>query len=91
MSDYIKREDAINAIFSNAFTPSVVRRVLRQIPSADVVERKRGEWELHNVIFDILKCTSCGSTINCNAFGEYYKKHWKFCPNCGAEMENRDG
>lgn len=38
MADYIKREDAINAIFSNKFTPSVVRRVLRQIPSADVVE-----------------------------------------------------
>lgn len=36
MTDYISREDAINAIFSNKFTPSVVRRVLRQIPSADV-------------------------------------------------------
>lgn len=58
-----------------------------EILAADVAPVRHGKWELYNVIFDILKCTSCGSTINCNDYGEYYMHHLKYCPYCGAKME----
>lgn len=56
------------------------------IPTADVVERKRGKWIVimneSNITFDECKCSECGVV-------EYFNKGWKkfkFCPNCGAEM-----
>ena len=36
------------------------------------------------------QCTSCGYYINFGQWGELYTKQFKFCPNCGAEMENED-
>ena len=46
--------------------------------SADVVERKRGEWFDRGSLS--CRCSNCG----CKSTKEY-----SFCPNCGADMRGR--
>ena len=52
-----------------------VINLLNKLPSADVVERKRGEW-----IVGTEQCTCCGS---------YGLISFNFCPNCGADMRGK--
>jgi len=51
------------------------------LPAADVVERKRGEWEVCESGNDCI-CTACHRYWIPN--GDQYDYH--YCPNCGAEM-----
>ena len=69
-------------------------------PTADVVERKRGKWEVHNILDyaqrptgrKVGKCPFCGYlTDEFMSRVDYYHKLTHFCPNCGAEMEGSDG
>ena len=72
--------------------------VLADIPSADVVERKRGKWiwDKDGVDWNIGAwcCSECGSrnaNIGCN--GNENPMWWsgsRFCPNCGADMRERE-
>lgn len=95
MSDYINREDAIQANiaqvefcksegldFSGKLHIDSVINNLKHIPAADVVERKHGEWIAVDPAYDYYKCSECrkGTTFD--------MKPYNFCPNCGAEMEN---
>ena len=83
MSDYIKREDAINAIIDAVATykPASIR--ISEIPPADVRENVRGEWieitnETEEWYWHPSKCSICGA--------EMLLSFDKFCPNCGADM-----
>ena len=53
---------------------------VKDFPAADVVERKRGEWETVGVgITERTRCSNCKST----------KGSWSkppFCNQCGADM-----
>ena len=52
---------------------------IKKIPSADVVERKRGEWYDRGSLS--CRCSNC----RCKSPEEF-----SFCPNCGADMrENK--
>ena len=86
MSEYIEKEVAIYAVHdefdeclvwdtSGLETANVVENVLDTIPPADVRPVVRGEW-----IDDgcITRCKYCGE--------EKEFPHWRFCPNCGADM-----
>ena len=95
MTDYIKREDAIKLCIDiidyrttelvdmGEVLPSekknVIKIAFKKLPSADVVERKRGEWiakanNPHNARW---LCSACNyATVS---------RH-NFCPNCGADM-----
>ena len=66
------------------------------MPTADVVERKRGKWKVYNILDyaqrptgrKILRCPFCGYlTDEFMSRVDYYHKLTHFCPNCGAEME----
>ena len=83
MSNYIKREEAIESVkdtyayFTGCGGEHFAHRALDDITSADVIERKRGEWEF--LRDGVIRCSIC----------EYTARPWQdthFCPNCGADM-----
>lgn len=100
MSDYIKRK-SIRKLYSHLDASRVtVPQVLTDIdatPSADVVERKGGEWirskEYKTIIgasaekdeifrtFWTYKCSECEEEYTDAQIVRY-----NFCPNCGAYM-----
>lgn len=98
MSDYIKRSDAIKAVWGDDINPSEdgmvyeaqshIDRDIRLIPSAD---RPSGEWIIgENENDGWCKCSACGyANITCEVYpvglGAY-----NFCPNCGARMKGAD-
>ena len=99
MSDYIKREDAIRAtanalrLQKEADFDFDAENLMNAIPSADVVERKKGEWivSAENDYYDVdgyhlitITCSNCGKKIDAeNGKGS------NFCSECGAIMTER--
>ena len=81
MSDYIKREDALNT-FSNAFYAGLAAKI-KAIPPADVAPVRHGHWIKHEAIKkgvkDSIECSACGVWID-----DMPRK--TFCPNCGSIM-----
>lgn len=67
---------------------------IRQLPSAQP-ERKRGRWIIHSDEAGyVVNCSECGNGYagrrKWNPAAEEYERPSlsKYCPNCGAEMEN---
>ena len=95
MTDYIKRETAIiraiKHVEDDELADAIVEE-LKKIPSADVVERKRGEWIAGESWSDgygmgeqygrCYVCSECSHVVQDN----YRKCSMNFCPNCGANM-----
>ena len=85
---YIKREDALAQV-NGAFMTETYKKI-EAVPSADVVERKRGKWIIgENENEGWCKCSVCGYTnstceVYSIGFGAY-----NFCPNCGSDMRER--
>lgn len=93
MSDLIRREDVVEALYqairttlTGTFTDSMSLAIAmaENIPSAEP-ERKKGEWVYDGIRgrFPACKCSICG----------YYENaDWallqgvNYCPNCGADM-----
>ena len=105
MSDLISRQDAIDELeyMSANYTGQGVREwhphireaqdVIRHIQSAEP-ERKTGtwigEWDAYDLdgepIVDIWRCSVCDKV-----FDEWEDKpDWKYCPNCGARLEDHE-
>ena len=96
MSDYIKRADAINAVadyllehrgtgtLNHIQDASVIINI--RCPSADVVERKRGEWQyIYKGKWVFRRCSCCEWTQTYDDT-KYMGYRYNFCPNCGADM-----
>lgn len=90
MAEYIKLDDAINAIADGAciFASSQLNigaamlRAFGKIKKADVRENVHGEWIPYNPIYsDVLCCSKCECEYM-PAEAEFFN----YCPNCGAEM-----
>ena len=74
-------DDYMQSFTANAGTYLVVRKILRSVPTADVVEVKHGEWDV-NVGMNFNKeriCPICKKRIESN--------YWEFCSHCGAKMD----
>ena len=56
---------------------------LDEIPAADVVEVRHGEWRYDG---DYKACSLCGTFVEWNTLGT---SHWKYCPYCGAKMDGK--
>ena len=90
MSDLIKREDAIKALYKYSFvSKDVIEREINAIPSAD---RPQGKW-----IDAEIPLESGGSMPIqvCNLCKTFYPLAYtggghRFCPNCGAKMKGAD-
>lgn len=82
MSDLIRREDAIKALYKyNFVTKEVIEREIRLIPSAD---RPRGEWiEQEDDYHHYWECSECGMGVGLDDIRN-------FCPNCGSRMKGAD-
>ena len=89
MSDFIDRQDAIDAIHkefdeicvwdeSGQATANEVENILYEVPSADP-ERKSGEWIVHDYALgrERYECSECKKRCDLG---------YDFCPNCGADM-----
>ena len=84
--DLIRRSDAIKVIMETCCYCSETE-VLTEIRNLPTIEPKQGEWKISNLPKGEMKyCSECG-------FGQYIKdeRMYNFCPNCGADMREREG
>ena len=84
MDEYIKREEAIEAVkhaWAKGLEPS---QYLEIIPAADVAPVLHGRWvEKEKYTFGIMyDCSLCENRILDNGHS------WNYCPNCGAIMNS---
>ena len=102
MSDLIRRSDAIEALHGevqitgkeNAMAVQhLIGRFtfnIANIPSADVIEPKRGEWKVRgNPERNLWECSLCRCTIYSESESDRNEFH-KWCGRCGARMKGAD-
>lgn len=71
-------------LFGTDELPNGIQSVIKNFPTADVVEVKHGRWEY---LYDgNYKCSECGSWWCCT---DLQIDEMNFCPNCGADMRER--
>lgn len=96
--EYIKKDDAIKVIENmhyrlqgNGLTYEFLLEHMRNVPSADVVERKRGEWIYKPDDYDesTWECSNCKEPWTL-IDGTPQDNNMNFCPNCGADMRGDD-
>lgn len=95
MSDFIRREDVVEALYQAIRTPltgtfadsmSLAIAMANNLPSAEP-ERKKGKWIKH--IDDLFPEESTEECSECHEMQFIWNgKCDKYCPNCGARMEN---
>lgn len=90
MTEYIKRKDAYDVACAEceAGTFYDIPSKIMALPSADVVERKRGKWE--TAYLDQVYAGCRPSVIYCSNCHIVSAFKTPFCPNCGADMRGKD-
>ena len=85
MTDYIKREDAIQAFDplqnQDWYTPWIVE-TLKDLTSADVAPVRHGRWYKNDQdkLLMRIRCSICNKAI-------YSGNYFAYCPICGARMD----
>lgn len=83
MTDYIKRDDALNA-FNNYFYAGITANI-NKIPSEDVEPVRHGHWI--EKAFRIM-CSDCGAEFKDEILYMIGNdEQMSYCPNCGARMD----
>lgn len=83
MTDYIKREDAIEEFeHRESYSATYIRGFLKHLPSADVAPVRHGrwldcEWESG---FKFVCCSECKRS-------DMDSRFYNYCPHCGAKMD----
>ena len=95
MNDLISRQAAIDCEYQVKIINDIeyvmlseVQMKMRKLPSAQP-ERKKGEWTDRSDGGRILH--PWWETYECSKCGQYGTRIWNFCPNCGADMREREG
>jgi len=92
MSDYIKREDALEQFDYydlGEYLTTQIRGMLMDVPSADVAPVRHGKYigtEFDGYadgcpVYYEWKCSECGCVF------EEEEPTYNYCPNCGARMD----
>ena len=98
MTEYIDRKTLIKAVedlpncyngFSDTYDKACIIGLIEELPSADVVERKKGKWQITDAYPHNVYCSECHK--------KFAQTHWavwedgslprNFCPNCGSRMD----
>lgn len=100
MNDYINREDAIKA--NENYVPyqrlgedrqSYMNRILKELPSADVVKVRHGYWERDEIDF-MAVCSCCKKVCMLETLYDKddipHVELYDYCPNCGAKMDGEE-
>lgn len=97
MTEYINRETAISKLTAlNVIEPNVTmvgaKRLLAEIPAADVAPVVHGRWirphwKNNNYCCD---CSECGGEAMHRDYQWHKNGVYPICPNCGAKMDGGD-
>lgn len=93
MEKYIEREAAIVKLTALEVTePSATmidaKRLLAEMPAADVAPVVHGKWVPSEGNPGFLVCSACG---DCYVVDEWVDgRKWQYCPACGAKMDGKD-
>ena len=74
---YVKLEDVLKVLNKRNMTKNIAINEIKNIPTADVVEVKRGEWILYKPKH--YKCSVCDNKVG-GVISNY-------CNYCGAKMD----
>lgn len=103
--EYIERDAVIGAIttdgfehFSGCLSSSEVsllelmRDSVNEIPAADVVEVRRGKWNLgcEGIKLSKTQAGGYGYYVYCSECQTVGSPQWKCCPVCGAKMDGEN-
>lgn len=93
MTDYISREALKEYVKSQDGRPFIgvtigeaFQMMIDEVPAADVVEVKHGEWIKDRLIstgggtYGVYRCSICEHSYQDVGYG------FDYCPNCGAKM-----
>ena len=82
MPEYVLKEDVLNLRYhSETHQEWVIDACdVEELPAADVVPVKRGEWIIDHAHGGIDNCSICGEWCGGGGCSSY-------CPNCGAKMK----
>ena len=93
MAEYIDRNTAIAKVtalevIEPLSTMVDVKRLLADIPAADVAPVRHGQWEKQRGLYS---CSECGTTCPYDVQADVIE-YWtcNYCPNCGAKMDLKD-
>ena len=97
MDEYIEREAVLKIIYDikenkeipkNYGTLLDIIRSTRNLPTADVVEVKHGEWVRRGYEGIMTHCSECLHRAPFNNHQELILSN--YCPNCGAKMDGEN-
>ena len=69
------------------FATKIIPNIINNAITADVVPVVRGEWVKSDDYKGWLVCSACRDCYVDNAWVN--GKKWRYCPNCGALMEDK--
>ena len=94
MNDFIRREDAMKALFAPEMCYAPVQvKIIRELPAADVAEVVHGRWILHHTATGnpYTECSNCCTNVavktDKGTFAKLDMRGVPYCPNCGAKMD----
>ena len=92
MAEYIEREATKQKIGDLHFQNyGIAITAIMEMPAADVVEVKHGEWHLlYNCANEGVYCSVCHKKVYKTDYANQKIKS-PFCPNCGAKMDGKGG
>lgn len=72
-----------------------MKQWFEHLPSADVQPVRHGHWEYNDseqfeeLYVDTMRCTNCGECVDGEIHIREYaiELEYKYCPNCGARMD----
>ena len=94
MNDFIRREDAMKALFAPEMCYAPVQvKIIRELPAADVAEVVHGRWILHHTATGnpYTECSNCCTNVavktDKGTFAKLDMRGMPYCPFCSAKMD----